>query len=368
MTFPFDALSACRAELEEEASINDAQGTFPADGLRRVRELGGLSAVLPATLGGYGFGEGCQGAIGLLHLLRLTGEGNLSLGRIVEGHVNAIRLIACYGTPEQLARAAADIHDGALFGVWVTQGTAPVRMEQTGDSIILRGEKIFASGVRQVTRALITASTADDATRMILVPLDTEHNAAPCLDGITGMRGAGAGRYDFTGTMVLSDALIGQSGDYLRQPEFSAGAWRGMAVALGGIDRLVTLLREQLCARSRAENPSQQARIGTALIAAETARLWTCKATLIAAGTDDHEAGDVAATVNLARLAVERAGLEVIELAQRGLGLSAFVKTNVVERLIRDLSTYLRQPAPDETLLEAAEWFTRRNLPQMERI
>ena len=34
-----------------------------------------------------------------------------------------------------------------------------------------------------------------------------------------------------------------------------------------------------------------------------------------------------------------------------------FVKATRSERICRDLSTYLRQPAPDEVLTEAACWF-----------
>ena len=33
-----------------------------------------------------------------------------------------------------------------------------------------------------------------------------------------------------------------------------------------------------------------------------------------------------------------------------------------MERLCRDLQTYLRQPAPDEVLTEAAEWFAQKGL------
>ncbi|PYD48583.1 acyl-CoA dehydrogenase family protein [Novacetimonas pomaceti] len=366
MTFPFEALTACRAELEEEAGANDAQAAFPAKGMDRLRDLGGLSASLPHTLGGQGLGTGQQGMIGLLQLLRLVGQGSLALGRIVEGHINALRLIACYGTPDQLARAAMDVHDGALFGVWVTEGATPLRMEQVGGTIRLRGEKIFASGARHVTRALVTARTRDGTTRMLLVTLDDGRDVSPVFGGLAGMRGAETGRCDFSAMMLPPDAVIGQAGDYLRQPEFSAGAWRGMAVALGGIERLASLLRLQLAERGRADSPAQQARIGQALIATETAYLWTRKAALVVATQDGRDAGDIVATVNLARIAVERAGLEVIELVQRGLGLSAFTRTNVVERLTRDLATYLRQPAPDETLCEGAAWFTHRDLPRVE--
>ena len=105
-------------------------------------------------------------------------------------------------------------------------------------------------------------------------------------------------------------------------------------------------------------------RIGEALIALETARMWVHRAALLAeSGTDDP--GDVANGVNLARIAVETAGLDIIRLAQRGLGLAAFRLGSLAELLLRDLATYLRQPAPDITLTEAATHFTARDLPPL---
>jgi hypothetical protein len=67
--------------------------------------------------------------------------------------------------------------------------------------------------------------------------------------------------------------------------------------------------------------------------------------------------------VNLARLAVEQACLEVIPLVQRSLGLSSFNVTNPVETMMRDLATYLRQPAADEILTEAAIGFAQTVTP-----
>ncbi|MBB2202043.1 acyl-CoA dehydrogenase family protein [Gluconacetobacter tumulisoli] len=365
MSFPFAALIELLPVLEQEASENDGDAVFPRDGMARLRRLGAFSAPLPHASGGYGYGTEPAGALPLLRLLRLVGQGSLALGRLLEGHVNAIRLVARYGTDAQMQQVAADVRNGALFGIWVTEGVEPVRFHDDGAAIVLHGEKLFASGALHVTRPLITARAPNGDTRMMLVRRDDPRSASPSIGGISGMRGAGTGRCDFTGMVLTPDALIGLPGDYMRQPEFSAGAWRGIAVALGGIDRLVDLLRLQLADRSRDANPHQRVRMGMALIARETASLWARKAALVAEG-HGSDPGDVAATVNLARIATERAGLDVIELVQRGLGLSAFVKSNVVERIQRDLATYLRQPAPDETLVEAAGWFTHRDLPQPE--
>ncbi len=320
---------------------------------------------MPRRHGGDGLGTEAAGALGLLALLRAIGRGSLSLGRLYEGHVNALKLITQYGTETQLATAAQDLRDGHLFGIWVTDGADPVRLVETDGGLRLAGAKSFASGACHLTRPLITAQPADGPPRMVVARLGDERAASPTIGGLCGMRGAVTGRCDFTGVAVAPEQMIGAPGDYLRQPEFSAGAWRGIAVALGGIDRLLDLLRRQLAERGRAENPHQAARIGEALIARETASMWARRAALLAEG-EHHEPGDVAGTVNLARIACEGAGLAVIALVQRSLGLQGFLLTNPAERVIRDLATYLRQPAPDETLVEAAHWFTGHDLPDPE--
>ena len=68
-----------------------------------------------------------------------------------------------------------------------------------------------------------------------------------------GMRASLSGHMDLSG--LPAGEPIGQPGDYLRQPDFSAGAWRTSAVTLGGIEALTAELRRQLLARNRARRP-----------------------------------------------------------------------------------------------------------------
>ena len=98
--------------------------------------------------------------------------------------------------------------------------------------------------------------------------------------------------------------------------------------------------------------------------ASETARLWVERAALMS--TPDRDAQATVAYVDLARLVVERAALEVMDRVQRGIGLDAFMRPNPVERIGRDLRTYLRQPAPDAAMLAAADTIFRRDGPIVE--
>jgi alkylation response protein AidB-like acyl-CoA dehydrogenase len=252
---------------------------------------------------------------------------------------------------------ARDLRAGRLFGVWNTDpppgGGAPLALDGDG---VLKGRKVLCSGAGWVDRALVTARDAsvpsDAPTRMVLVPLGRGEGAD--LSGWTaqGMRASATGAVDFTGTRIGPSELIGEPGDYLEEPDFSAGAWRFAAVHCGGIEAVLGALRDHLHRTGRGADPHQAARLGQAAMATETARLWVEAA---AARAEAPGAGaEAVAHVGLARLAVERAALDVLELAQRSVGLQAFMRPNPLERTARDLATYLRQPAPDRVLTGAA--------------
>jgi len=328
------------------------ENLFPSDLLKSLRQSGILDALLFVEEGGLGLASPSDRGQFLSLLLRRTGYLSLSLGRCLEGHVNVIRLVALYGTQEQRHTLATTSKKGILTGIWVTDGDPPVTIRKEGGLCRLSGIKGFASGVNEVGLALITATTEQEESVMLLVPTTDAARRQPGPGKLTGMQASGTGAYDFTGLTVSAQDILGTAGDYLRQTEFSAGAWRGSAVAIGAMDRLVDLLREELLARKRVHNPHQLCRIGDAMILQKTASRWVRQAAHAACDCPEMPSEEVTATVNLARLAVERAALELITLVQRGLGLSAFVKGRAVEQIIRDLATYLRQPAPDEPLTE----------------
>ena len=153
------------------------------------------------------------------------------------------------------------------------------------------------------------------------------------------MRAAITGAVDFTGCIAPTDALLGEPGDYLREPVFSAGAWRSSAVAFGGLRSLLDLTTTQLDAAGRLDDPHQRERLGGAIIACETSRLWIRRAARIAENPLTDWGHSVAYT-GLARIAVENACLDAMRLVQRSLGLSAFRRGNPVERICRDLATF----------------------------
>jgi alkylation response protein AidB-like acyl-CoA dehydrogenase len=346
----------------DRAGTVDIDGGFPDDDLEELKLAGLLSAPLVSSGDHPRLGSGSEGALELLRVLRLLGGGNLSLGRIYEGHVNAALLIARHGSARQLRMFAENVQEGAVSGVWNAEPPGrQVILKSFGDRWKLEGEKILASGAGRISRPLITARNANGEVLMVLPRLDARERADLSCWKAHGMRASATGTFTLTGIVVGKEDIVGGAGDYLEEPFFSGGAWRFCAVQLGAVERLLDLFRYHLREAGRGDNPFQKMRVAEGALAAETARLWTRHAALMSAQSDKAER--VVAYVDLTRLAVERAALAVLDLVQRGVGLTAFMRPHPIERISRDLRTYLRQPGPDAAIVAAAEAVLRAELP-----
>ncbi len=337
---------ARRAAADTETP--DVDGAFPAAGVRALHSARLLLAPFPATLGGDDLAVGSPAR--LMSVLIAIGSGDLALGRLYEGHVNAVGLAIRYGSPANLRRLRDEAVAGRIGGVWMAG--EPLRLLRDAGRLVLSGRKILCSGCGHVERPLVAAEH-DGASVMLLPSVPDAERADVSGWTVRGMRGSATGTVDFTGILVEPDDILGQPGDYLRSPYFRGGAWRVLAVQLGGVEAVLDLYRAQLRPSPHRDNPVQLARFGAAAIAAETARLWVARAGVLAEGeVENAEAVD--AYVDLARNAFEAAALEVIACAEKAVGLRAFTRPNRLERVVRDLQTYLRQPALDASLLSAA--------------
>ncbi|MGH1588494.1 acyl-CoA dehydrogenase family protein [Methylobacterium phyllosphaerae] len=341
------------------ANAQDRDDGFPVEDIADLGRLGLLAAPIPVDQGGAGLGTE-PGAAALAEVLRLVGYGSLALGRLYEGHVNALQLIARHASAGQRARLFADARAGHLFGVWNTEpADGGLRIEDRPVGARLQGVKSFASGAGYVTRAVVTARHPGlSGTPMLVVPIEAGERADLSAWRAHGMRASATGTVDFTGLPFDPDDVLGEPDAYFRQPAFSGGAWRFAAVQVGGLEAVFDAWRLHLDRLGRGGDPHQLARLGEGAIAVEGARLWVERGARVA--SDSALSPErVVAYINLARLAVEQAGLEVLHLAQRSVGLQGFLRGHPLERLSRDLATYLRQPGPDQALTTAASEILR---------
>jgi alkylation response protein AidB-like acyl-CoA dehydrogenase len=330
----------------------DEDGAYPAADVAALHESGLLTAVLPLKYRGAGLT-----GLSLSEILRSIGSGSLPLGRLFEGHVNALELVLRYGNHQRIDLVAAETRAGKLFGVWNTDDANGLRLIHRHGRSWLEGRKILASGAGHIERPLVTATDENGRRLMVLPKMAGSDRADLSAWRAQGMRASATGAVDFTGVEIEPIEIVGREGDYERQPWFSAGAWRFAAVHLGGMERLFDLLRRHLQETNRGQDPHQAARLGGAAMATETARLWVTQAASIAEAPLGSRAPEqLVAYVNLARLAVEAGALDLMQLVQRSVGLQAFLRPNPIERISRDLATYLRQPGPDRALTDAATW------------
>jgi alkylation response protein AidB-like acyl-CoA dehydrogenase len=105
------------------ADAYDEDGAYPAADVAALHEAGLLTAVLPLNYGGAELSR-----LPLGEVLRSIGWGSLPLGRLFEGHVNALELVLRYGNQQRIELVAEEARAGKLFGVWNTDDTNGLRL------------------------------------------------------------------------------------------------------------------------------------------------------------------------------------------------------------------------------------------------
>ncbi len=337
---------------------NDGSVAAPISDLKRMGDLGLLTATLPADYGGLGLGTERGGHLTLLRLLAAIGGGDLALGRLYEGHVNALILIASFGSPQQITRAAQDARAGHIFGVWNTGGRDVLRLE----GLTFKGEKQFATGAAFVRRPVVTAQHDELGWQMTVPRMESPELAqAVTLDRSfwhpLGMESSESYGISFSGATLAQDDLLGRPGDFYLDPLFRGGAIRFAAVQAGAILRLHRLFAEWLERGGRGGDPYQVARLGEVALGAQEAALWIERAAAVAEEglwcTADKLAGErMVECANMTRIAIERIATSMMPRIIAGVGAHGLLQPSRFERILRDLTMYLRQPAPDQTLAE----------------
>jgi alkylation response protein AidB-like acyl-CoA dehydrogenase len=334
---PHNRLVELSRQIAEGASARDVDGAFPRAAFDVLRDAGLIAKppVRPDEM------------MALLRLLAAVGRGDLNVGRIFEGHVNACFLIDRYGTDSQRARYATVASSGGTFGVWNTDVPEdPLRL----DGARLAGKKNFASGVDGLSHAIVTV-TNEAGRQMIVVPVN-ELTVDRAWWRPVGMRASGSHVADMTGLEPGADWLLGNPDDYIAQPWFSSGAIRFVAVQVGGMHTILDTVISHLNRTNRAANPYQSHRLARLGAHVETGYLWLDRlAEAWAMAASNPNAAEpqayLTASANAGRMVVETGAMAVLQEAEQAIGAAGMIAPHPFERLMRDLRTYLRQPNPD---------------------
>ena len=347
------------SEIARHAAQSDQDGLFPQHEFDLIRHSGLLTITLPGQ-------QLCfrqKRTQELLQLLKCIGKASLPVGRIYEGHINALYLVFLYGNEEQKRRLYTDAYENR-FGVWNTQDSQGLEMHDLGNGrYSLQGSKTFCSGGPWIARPLVTAklvSSKKTGWQMCIIP--KEKLKAIKSDSSfwkpLGMRASASFRMDFTGIQIEDADLLGRPDDYYRQPHFGSGAIRFAAVQLGGAEAFLEETHRFLKGAQRTDDPFQRARVAEISMLVETGNLWINQAghrhDQWLSMSDSTE--KLQAYVNMTRTIIEEICLRTMQLAERSVGARGLMRPGKLERLHRDLTTYLRQPSPDAAQTAAGKY------------
>ena len=334
---------------EFQKRLREPEAVYPKLELAQLAQCGALAAPLPEQEGGEGWGIADGTFRDLLLLLYDVGRANLVLGRIFEGHVNALQLIAQYGTREQIRRTAEDVQErNAVFGVWNTGPQGKPEIEETGESIYrLSSGKTFASGVGRIDRAVVTGNLAGGWQMMVLPLNEISYRIDYDSWQPFGMEASGSFAVDFTGAEVSGEDLLGDKEDYYREPFFTGGAFRFSAVQLGGASALLEFTRDFLRETGRANDPHQLARLGRIAVAVQGGRQWIEQS---AQWLESKDLIRVPARAHMTRTAAADICSTVMDLVEVSIGARGLLAGQPFRRMLRDLRMYLRQAGADNAV------------------
>jgi alkylation response protein AidB-like acyl-CoA dehydrogenase len=291
-----------------------------------------------------------------LALVRAVAAADGSVGRIYDGHLNAVERLTVQGSStlrgHELARFAAG---ELLGGVWggdpgPGEGT-PAAVIDTPAGPVLRGVKTFCSGAGGLDRALVLARGPEGGPPLSAwVDLTDPERARVDLSWYRshGLRASVSHRVVFEDLPVIE--LLGPPGSISAQPWFARDALRTAASWAGMADSAVASALAELATRP-ATGPLEGLAAGRILAAQHTISVW-----LAAAATAMDDRGAELPSVALhGRVAIADACRTLLDEAARACGSRPFARGGALDRARRDLEVFLLQHRLDPMLARAGE-------------
>ncbi len=288
-------------------------------------------------------GETRPPAAAELDLVRQVARADGSVGRIFDGHLNAVERLAVQGPRELRDRELAAVRAGRLrAGVWggdpVPGEGPPAAVLPAGDGAVLRGVKTFCSGAGGIDRALVLARAPGGGPPLAVwidvadperVEIDTSWYRS------YGLRASVSHRVVFHDAPVL--AQFGGPGALAEQPWFGRDALRTASSWAGMADTATDGALAELAARPEPGSLEGLA-VGRILTAQRTIGLW------LDAGARAMDTGEDLATIALqARVGIAAACRTLLDEAARACGSRPFAQGSALDRARRDLEVFLLQ-------------------------
>ncbi|MGI8572618.1 MAG: hypothetical protein ACR2L9_08360 [Solirubrobacteraceae bacterium] len=290
-----------------------------------------------------------------LRLVRRVAAADGSVGRIFDGHLNALERLAVQAPPDVRDRELAAAVAGRLrAGVWggnPVPGEGPaaaIRPIRSGE--VLRGVKTFCSGAGGLSRALILARDGEGPPAAVWVDVaDRQHvEIDPGWYRSHGLRASVSHRVVFHDAPIIT--RLGEPGSLSAHPWFSRDALRTAASWAGMADAAVSGALDELSHRPR-QGELEGLAVGRILTAQRTIDVWMGHA----AAAMDCGSDDLPNVALHGRAAISDACRLLLDEAARACGSRPFARADALDRARRDLEVFLLQHRLDPLLARAGQ-------------
>jgi alkylation response protein AidB-like acyl-CoA dehydrogenase len=350
-----DAIAAGARERDEQPNP-----VFPGEAFDLLEREGALA---------WNAVEGSERppALDELTLVRRVARADSSVGRIFDGHVNAVERLAVQAPDDVRAAEFAAVRAGRLrAGVWggdpVPGEGPPAAVVQSADGEVLRGVKTFCSGAGGLHRALVLARDPEGGPPLA-VWIDLTDQRRIEIDETwyrsRGLRASVSHRVVFHDAPII--ARFGGPGALAEQPWFARDAIRTAASWAGMADTATESALDTLAERPE-PSPLEGLAAGRIMTSRRAIDIWlqaAARAMDAATGIDvsDESTADLAAISVQARVAITAECTTLLDSAARACGSRPFARGDALDRARRDLEVFLLQHRLDPILarLGAAE-------------
>ena len=327
--------------IAETAEQLDAEPRFPLAEMRLLARAGMLDFTTPGADGSR------PSLIDEWRLLREVAAASGSVGRILDGHLNAVERISVAAPPEARARELGAVRGGdRILGVWgADPGPGegePATVSGEDDALRLDGAKTFCSGAGGVDAALVMVRAQESPPLVVMVEIDETVTVDRSWFRPGGLRASESHRVVFSGTPV--SFVLGGPGEMGREPWFSRDAMRTATTWAGMADAAAADAIADLAARRRGD---ELARLAAGRI---SAAVGTIDAWLAAAATEAERGGELRSLSIRMRAEIVRAADVIVDEAARACGSRPFAVGSALDRARRDLAIFTLQHRLDPLL------------------
>ncbi len=363
------AAQLARERFAARADAYDREAIFPAEDFTDLFEAGLLAPTISRQDGGLGLGPVLGDALGLWMMTKELAKADLSLARCWEGHANSLVLIDALGNAEQQRRWFEGVVDrGETWVAWSGEPQAPkpgekrsfgTTVERVDGGWAVSGSKVFATSATGADWAILLvdpagpggarhAGDSGDGLLMLACPLaDPTVSVDDSWWDPVGMRATVSHLVKFDRTVVGDGDVIGEPGSYLRDGWQTTFIPHYAASFLGAAEAAYEYALEYLRHQGKSGDPYVQQRVGSMAVDVESAHLWLAH---VAGLWDRGERDEAQIAGSRARHVVEHLAERTVHNCIRACGARALVRPSPIERILRDLTFYLRHDNDDHIL------------------